>query len=97
MLQGVLCTLMYYTYVLRSLKDGKHYTGYTHNLEARFEQHQNGEVHSTSYRRPFELIYFEACRSQTDAMKREKYLKTFYGHMYLKKRLKSDSTGSSIK
>jgi putative endonuclease len=86
---------MYYTYVLRSLKDGKHYTGYTHNLRARFEEHQNGQVQSTSYRLPLEIIYYEACRSQKDAMRREKFLKTFYGKMYLKKRLKSDSTGSS--
>jgi len=83
---------MYYTYVLLSDKDGKHYTGYTSNLKLRFEQHQNGEVESTKHRRPFTLIYYEACLDQEDAMRREKYLKTYHGRMYLAKRLKSYST-----
>ncbi len=79
----------YYVYVLLSLKDGKKYTGYTKNLSSRFEAHQKGNVCSTKQRRPFRLIYFEGCLSQADALKREKYLKTHYGKMYLGKRLKS--------
>lgn len=78
----------YYTYVLRSLKDGKNYTGYTQNLKLRFEQHCNGEVESTKKRRPLKLIYFEGSLSQQDATHREKYLKTHYGKMFLKNRLK---------
>ncbi|MBI4119905.1 MAG: GIY-YIG nuclease family protein [Parcubacteria group bacterium] len=83
----------YYTYVLRSLKDRKMYTGYTKNLKLRFERHCRGEIESTKNRRPLELIYYEACRSQKDALKREKYFKTHYGKMFLKKRLKSYFTG----
>ncbi len=83
----------YYVYVLRSEKDGKNYTGYTKNLKLRFEQHNNGEVDSTKYRRPFILIYFEGCISQEDAKRREKYLKTHYGKMFIKNRLKSYFTG----
>lgn len=86
---------MFYTYVLRSKKDGKLYTGHAHDLKVRFESHQKGKVHSTSYRLPVELVYYEACKSLDDAIKREKYFKTHYGKMYLKKRLKSDSTGST--
>jgi putative endonuclease len=47
----------YYVYVLYSEKDGENYTGYSQNLKLRFEQHQNGEVTSTKYRRP--LHFFE--------------------------------------
>ena len=83
----------YYTYVLRSEKDGKNYTGYTKDLNLRFEQHNKGQVESTKYRRPLNLIYYEACLSQEDALRREKYLKTYYGKMFLKKRLKSYFTG----
>jgi len=83
---------MFYTYVLLSKKDGKHYTGYTSDLKLRFEQHNNGEVESTSYRRPLKLIYYEACLDQEDAMRREKYLKSYQGRLYLAKRLKSYST-----
>ncbi|MCX2678547.1 GIY-YIG nuclease family protein [Galbibacter sp. EGI 63066] len=79
----------YYVYVLLSLKDGKKYTGYTKDLSSRFEEHQKGKVTSTKNRRPFKLIYFEGCLNQKDALKREKYLKTHYGKMYLGNRLKS--------
>ena len=55
---------MYYVYVLQSKKDMKLYTGFTKNLKLRFEQHQKGKVESTQDRRPFQLIYYEACLSQ---------------------------------
>ena len=83
----------YFTYVLQSLKDNKLYTGYTKDIELRFEHHQKGLVESTKNRRPLKLIYFEACLNQDDAIHREKYLKTHYGKMFLKNRLKSYLTG----
>jgi len=84
---------MFYVYVLHSEKDGNLYTGYTQDLELRFEQHEKGKVESTKNRRPFKLIYYEACLIQADALKREKYLKTHYGKMFLRNRLKSYFTG----
>ncbi len=83
----------YYTYVLKSLVDGKFYTGYSKNIKLRFEQHNKGLVDSTKNRRPFILIYFEASLSKEDALHREKYLKTYYGKMFLHKRLKFYLTG----
>lgn len=77
----------YYTYVLLSKKDSYFYFGYSGDLKSRIEQHNNGKVESTKYRRPLELIYFEACLSKDDALKREKYFKTYYGRMFIKKRL----------
>jgi putative endonuclease len=74
-------------------KDHKKYTGYTKNLKLRFEQHTKGLVASTKNRRPLKLIYFEACLNQQDAIRREKYLKTHYGKMFIKNRLKSYFTG----
>lgn len=85
--------MWYYVYVLKSEKDGHNYTGYTQNLKLRFEQHQKGLVDSTKNRRPLELIYFEGCLNQQDATHREKYLKTHFGKMFLKNRLKSYLTG----
>ena len=84
---------MFYTYILISKKDGKLYTGYSKNLKLRFKQHQDGKVESTKNRRPLVLIYYEACLNQKDALHREKYLKTYYGKMFIKKRLKSYFTG----
>ena len=84
---------MYYTYVLQSLKDGKLYVGFTKDLKLRFEQHNKGLVESTKSRRPLNLIYYEACLNKDDATRREKYLKTYHGKMFLKRRLKSYLTG----
>jgi putative endonuclease len=84
---------MHYVYVLFSKKDSKRYTGYTKNLKLRFEQHNKGLVESTKHRRPLKLIYYEACLNQQDAMRREKYLKTHYGKIFVKQRLKSYFTG----
>jgi putative endonuclease len=87
---------MFYTYVLLSKKDNKLYTGYTKNLKLRFEQHNRGLVESTKNRRPLILIYYEACLNKKDAINREKYLKTFYGKMFVGKRLKSYFTGQGL-
>ena len=84
---------MYYTYVLLSTKDDQFYSGFTKDLKLRFEQHRRGEVESTKNRRPLELIYYEACLSREDATRREKYLRTYHGKMFLRNRLKSYLTG----
>jgi putative endonuclease len=75
------------------MKNMKFYTGFTKNLKLRFEQHNKGLVESSKQRRPFKLIYYEGCLNQNDATKRERYLKTYYGNMFLKRRLKSYLTG----
>ena len=84
---------MYYTYVLQSEKDGKLYVGFTKDLKLRFEQHNKALVESTKSRRPLTLVYYEACLDKNDATRREKYLKTYHGKMFLKRRLKSYLTG----
>ena len=83
----------YYVYVLRSLVDGDFYTGYSQDLKRRFREHQDGRVPATVRRRPFELVYYEACRTSTDATRREKYLKTAWGKRYLKVLLRDYLTG----
>ena len=80
---------MYYSYVLQSEKDNGFYIGFTKDLKLRFEQHNKGTVESTKDRTPLKLIYYEACLDQSDATRREKYLKTYNGKMFLIKRLKS--------
>ena len=84
---------MYYTYALVSEKNGKFYVGFTKDLKLRFEEHKKGQVESTRDRRPLRLIYYEACLNQGDATKRERYLKTYHGKAFLRKRLKSYLTG----
>ena len=80
---------MYYTYVLKSKKDEKFYIGFTENLKRRFEEHNKGLVASTRIRRYFILVYYEACLTEKDAVKREKYFKTGFGRRFLKNRLEN--------
>lgn len=77
-------TRFYYTYVLKSKKDRKWYTGYTDDLRKRFKMHNSNRTPSTKGRGPFELIYYEACLNQQDATAREKFLKSGPGKCYLK-------------
>jgi len=77
-----------YIYVIQSKKDKRFYTGFTENLRKRFYEHNSGKVSSTKNRGPFELIYYEACLNEQDAIAREKYLKSGMGKRYLKNRLK---------
>ncbi len=76
---------MYYTYVLKSEKDNKLYVGYTQNIEDRLDKHNKGLIESTKNRRPFRLVYYEACLEQRDAIAREEQLKTGFGRAYLKR------------
>ena len=79
---------MYYVYVIQSKKDKQFYTGFTRDLENRIREHNEGRVSSTKERGPFELIYYEACLNEQDALAREKYLKSGMGKRYLKNRLR---------
>ena len=67
---------MFYVYILLSLKDYKFYNGYTNDLKRRVNEHNSGKNIGTKPRRPFQLIYYDAHLSQSDAMRREKYFKT---------------------
>lgn len=84
--------VFFYTYVLKSTIDGENYIGYSHNLEKRIKEHELGYNFSTSFRRPFLLIYYEACLCEKDAKQREKYLKSTAGRRFLAKRLRNFKT-----
>jgi putative endonuclease len=70
------------------------YTGYTADLRNRLKLHHSGQVASTKNRLPVQLIYFEGCLNQQDATRREKYLKSGNGKIYLKNRLRNSATGN---
>ena len=76
---------MYYTYILKSLKDGKHYYGHTSDLQVRLKIHNLGKVRSTKSRIPFELVYFEEYETKSEASKREYFFKSIDGYTWLKK------------
>lgn len=77
----------FYTYVLKSRKDGRYYTGSTNDLKRRLEEHNSGQVESTKYRKPLDLVYFEARLNEHTSRLREQYLKSTWGKRYLKSQI----------
>ena len=74
---------MFYTYIIKSKKNGHKYTGSTNNLRKRFLQ-----AMYTKNRGPFFLIYYEACLNNDNARARESYLKSGIGKRYINSRFK---------
>ncbi len=80
--------IMFYTYILESVKNKDLYIGYTSDLKKRLEEHNSGKSTSTKRYMPWRLIYYEACLLQEDALRRENYFKTSQGRRMFRKRLK---------
>jgi len=80
--------VLYWVYVLRSEVDKKMYIGYTMRINERLKEHASGKSVATAPRRPFKLIYLEACTNKKDAMRRENYFKKSGGRKFLALRLK---------
>lgn len=80
--------IMFYNYVLQSVEKGHIYVGYTRDLKKRLIEHNKGLSLSTKRYRPWKIIYYEACLEESDAKRREIYLKTTQGRRLLKRRLK---------
>ncbi len=75
---------MHYVYVLRSLKNGKRYVGSTgQDVTARLRQHNRGQNRWAAQNRPFELIRVEEYSTKTEAVRRERFLKTGVGRQEL--------------
>lgn len=81
---GLYLYVMFIVYVLRSYSTGKLYIGQTLNLERRLQEHQEGTARYTRGRGPWTLVYTETYPTRSEAMIREKYLKSGQGREYLK-------------
>jgi len=80
----------YYFYILRSLKTGKLYLGYTpDNPSSRLKKHNQGLVKATKAFIPYEPIYYSTFKNKKDAIECEKYFKTTAGWKRIKKMLKN--------
>ena len=80
--------LQYCVYILHSVADDFLYAGFSTDLKQRLIDHFNGNVQSTAPRRPLHLIHVEYYLSRSDAVRREKYLKTTKGKRTLRLMLK---------
>ena len=87
-------TAMHYVYFLLLSNDNV-YKGQTKDLRERIKNHVDGKVQSTKNFRPLKLIGYEAYILKSDALRREKYLKTTEGIRFLKQQYRDVLKGSS--
>ncbi len=87
---------MCYIYVLWSSKLVKRYIGSTDNLEKRLDEHNRGSNKFTKGGIPSIKIHQEDFSTKTDALKREKFLKSGQGRAWLDKRLTNFRRGAGV-
>jgi putative endonuclease len=75
---------MHTVYVLYSRSFNKIDIGYTSDLDARFRSHNELSTKGWTFQyRPWEIIYTEEFEIKSDAIKREKQLKTYQGRKFI--------------
>ncbi len=67
---------MYYVYILKSLKTGSYYIGYTNNLERRLKEH-NSRTKSLRRHLPLEIVKVEEYTLYQEARRRELQIKSY--------------------
>ena len=86
---------MHYVYVLKSLTYGTLYIGNSENPEKRLEEeHNKGKVRYTKGRVPWELQHTETYKTRSEAVRRERFLKSGQGRKLLNEIL-SGAAGSA--
>ena len=74
----------FYVYVLRSVDFKRNYVGFTKNVERRLKEYNSGKTKSTKPYRPWKLLFLETFISKSEALEREKHLKSGQGRDYIK-------------
>ena len=78
---------MYFVYILKSLKVLRYYIGSSENVDRRLSDHNSGKVKSTKAYRPWKVVYLETFNIKSDALKREKQIKSYKSGNAFKKLL----------
>ncbi|MEI8344015.1 MAG: GIY-YIG nuclease family protein [Candidatus Moraniibacteriota bacterium] len=73
----------FFVYILKSLKDGRFHIGQTNDVASKIKRHNSGRVTATKNRRPLEVIHTEKFATGSEAMQREKYLKSLKSQKYI--------------
>ena len=89
---------MYYVYAIYNRKNNKFYIGQSVDLTARLELHNEKEFkgYTSRFDGHWEIIYSEQVKSRTDALKREKQLKSFRGREFIKQHIPAWRSGSAV-
>jgi putative endonuclease len=70
-------------YILYSEKCDRYYIGYSENIDARLERHNNGVVTATQKCKPYILKAYKTFLSELEARKEERRLKKGKNRKYL--------------
>jgi putative endonuclease len=82
--------MKYYVYIFQSESDDSYYIGYSQDPEKRLADHNDGRSRYTREKIPWKLVYTEEFFTKTEAIKRERFLKSqrnraFYEKLIAKK------------
>lgn len=76
---GLGVQVMFYTYILYSIKTHTFYVGQSSDVIKRLKKHNQGESKSTKFGRPWVLIHSEEYLTRSEAVKKEQYFKSSDG------------------
>ena len=79
--------MKFFVYVIYSQKHGKIYIGMTSNLEKRLFAHNNLPKGWTKNFRPWELVFSKEFSTKSEALKREKELKSHQGRDFIRQQI----------
>ena len=78
---------MFTAYVLQSQRNLRFYTGSTSDFERRFAEHNADQSFSTKNNGPWQLVHREDFATQSEAVRRERELKTGKGRDFIRRLL----------
>ncbi|MAF80205.1 endonuclease [bacterium] len=83
---------MFFVYVLYNKKRDKIYTGHTQNLETRIQRHngllpQKAKSYTSKNKGFWNLIYSEEFETRSEAIQREKSLKSCQGRKFIRENI----------
>ena len=83
--------MSYFVYAIYNPQNDKIYIGQTVDLVARLSQHNDSSFKkfTSRYSGNWTLVYKESFRSRSEAIKREKQLKSYQGRRFVKNKIKN--------
>jgi putative endonuclease len=76
---------MYFIYIIKSIIINRYYIGSTEKLDRRLSDHNSGKVKSTKAYKPWQLVYTERFDTKSEAIKRERQIKSYKSGRAFKK------------
>ena len=78
----------FYTYILFSEKLNRYYISATQNIEQRLTKHLQNKNGFTSRAKDWKVVYFENCKTKSEAMNRERQIKKWKSRVKIEELIK---------